>query len=159
MQITWPCWTFTTGRPQKCWRACRVICSKTLPNICGTPVDHGLPPSAQALLGEQADGTTYLLGGMQAQLQEQEREQRAHIAIDLYHCDHLGTPMALTDQTGQVAWAAKLHPWGNVLKKCNPQRQHHDRETGAYYNRDRHCDLMVRIYVNQDSICQWRIFK
>jgi uncharacterized protein RhaS with RHS repeats len=100
-----------------------VTCSKTPPNIYDT-VNHGLPPSAQALLGEQADGTTYLLGGMQAQLQEQEREQRAHIAIDLYHCDHLGTPMALTDQTGQVAWAAKLDPWGNVLQEYNPQGIH-----------------------------------
>ncbi|WP_156136100.1 RHS domain-containing protein, partial [Delftia sp. ZNC0008] len=26
----------------------------------------------------------------------------------------MGTPMALTDQRGLVAWAAKLDPWGNV---------------------------------------------
>ncbi|MBD9583878.1 RHS domain-containing protein [Delftia acidovorans] len=24
-----------------------------------------------------------------------------------YHCDHLGTPMALTDQRGLVAWVAQ----------------------------------------------------
>jgi len=29
-------------------------------------LDHGLPPSAQAILGEQADSTTGLLSGMQA---------------------------------------------------------------------------------------------
>jgi len=49
--------------------------------------------------------------------------------------------MALTDQRGLVAWAAKLDPWGNVLQEYNPQGihqairlpgQHHDRETGLY---------------------------
>ena len=98
---------------------------------------------------------------MQAQLQEQEKEQHGRIAIHHYHCDHLGTPMALTDQTGQVAWAAKLDPWGNVLQEYNPQGihqairlpgQHHDRETGLYYNRHRYYDPVVGIYVNQDPI-------
>jgi uncharacterized protein RhaS with RHS repeats len=32
--------------------------------------------------------------------------------------------MALTDQTGQVDWAAKLDPWGNVLQEYNPQGIH-----------------------------------
>ncbi|WP_288124959.1 RHS repeat-associated core domain-containing protein, partial [Delftia sp. 13_1_20CM_4_67_18] len=76
-------------------------------------------------------------------------------------CDHLGTPMALTDQTGQVAWAAKLDPWGNVLQEYNPQGihqairlpgQHHDRETGLYYNRHRYYDPVVGSYINQDPI-------
>ena len=124
-------------------------------------LEHGLPPSAQAMLGEQADSTTRLLNGMQAKLQEQEKEQHARIAIHHYHCDHLGTPMALTDQTGQVAWAAKLDPWGNVLQEYNPQGihqairlpgQHHDRETGLYYNRHRYYDPVVGSYINQDPI-------
>ncbi|WP_333907530.1 RHS repeat-associated core domain-containing protein, partial [Delftia acidovorans] len=85
----------------------------------------------------------------------------ARIAIHHYHCDHLGTPMALTDQTGQVTWAAKLDPWGNVLQEYNPQGmhqairlpgQHHDRETGLYYNRHRYYDPVVGSYINQDPI-------
>jgi RHS repeat-associated protein len=69
--------------------------------------------------------------------------------------------MALTDQTGQAAWAAKLDPWGNVLQEYNPQGihqairlpgQHHDRETGLYYNRHRYYDPVVGSYVNQDPI-------
>ncbi|MFS4514531.1 RHS repeat-associated core domain-containing protein [Delftia tsuruhatensis] len=124
-------------------------------------LDHGLPPGAQAMLGEQADSTTRLLSGMQAKLQEQEKEQQARIAIHHYHCDHLGTPMALTDQRGLVTWAAKLDPWGNVLQEYNPQGihqairlpgQHHDRETGLYYNRHRYYDPVVGSYVNQDPI-------
>ncbi|WP_310889430.1 RHS repeat-associated core domain-containing protein [Delftia sp. UME58] len=124
-------------------------------------LEHGLPPSAQAILGEQAEGTARLLSGMQAQLQKQEKEQHARIAIHHYHCDHLGAPMALTDQTGQVAWAAKLDPWGNVLQEYNPQGmhhairlpgQHHDRETGLYYNRHRYYDPVLGSHINQDPI-------
>ena len=40
--------------------------------------------------------------------------------IHLYHCDHLGTPVALTDQQGRIAWEAKLDPWGNVQEEYNP---------------------------------------
>ncbi len=98
---------------------------------------------------------------MQTKLQEQEKEQQARIAIHHYHCDYLGTPMALTDQRGLVTWAAKLDPWGNVLQEYNPQGihqairllgQHHDRETGLYYNRHRYYDPVVGSYVNQDPI-------
>ncbi|WP_280033898.1 RHS repeat-associated core domain-containing protein, partial [Delftia tsuruhatensis] len=62
---------------------------------------------------------------------------------------------------GQVAWAAKLDPWGNVLQEYNPQGihqairlpgQHHDRETGLYYNRHRYYDPVVGSYINQDPI-------
>ncbi len=51
-------------------------------------------------------------------------------------------------QTGQVAWAAKLDPWCNVLQEYNPQGinkaiRHHDRETGLYCNRHRYYDPVV----------------
>src|SRR5256885_9033183 len=49
-------------------------------------LEHGLPPGAQAMLGEQAESTARLLSGMQAKLQEQEKEQHARIAIHHYHC-------------------------------------------------------------------------
>ncbi|WAT88570.1 RHS domain-containing protein [Delftia acidovorans] len=41
-----------------------------------------------------------------------------------YNCDHLSTPMALTDQRELLIWAAKLDPWGNVLQEYNPQGIH-----------------------------------
>jgi RHS repeat-associated protein len=124
-------------------------------------MEHGLPASALAILGDQAENTTRMLSGMQATLQEQEKAQQARIAIHHYHCDHLGTPLALTDQDGCVVWAVKLDPWGNVLKEYNPQGihqairlpgQHHDRETGLYYNRYRYYDPVVGSYINQDPI-------
>ncbi len=37
------------------------------------------------------------------------------------HHDFLG-PYTLTNQTGQVAWAAKLDPSGNVLQEYNHAR-------------------------------------
>jgi uncharacterized protein RhaS with RHS repeats len=76
-------------------------------------------------------------------------QQANNSAIYHYHCDHLGTPLALTDQDGCVVWAVKLDPWGNVLQEYNPQGihqvirlpgQHHDRKTGLYYNRHRYYD-------------------
>ncbi len=98
---------------------------------------------------------------MQPNFKGGKKEQHARIAIHHYHCDHLGTPMALTDQAGQVAWAAKLDPWGNVLQEYNPQGihqairlpgQHHDRETGLYYNRHRYYDPEIGAYINQDPM-------
>ncbi|WP_428142924.1 RHS repeat-associated core domain-containing protein [Delftia acidovorans] len=58
-----------------------------------------------------------------------------------------------------MAWAAKLGPWGNVLQEYNPQGihlairlpgQHHDRETGLFYNQHRYYDPVVWISTNQD---------
>lgn len=47
--------------------------------------------------------------------------QQGSVAIHHYHCDHLGTPMALTDQWGLVTCAAQQDPCGNVLHEYNPQ--------------------------------------
>ena len=56
-------------------------------------LDHGLPPGAQAMLGEQADSTTRLLSGMQAKLQEQEKNNK---------------PASPSTTTTATTWA---HPW------------------------------------------------
>ncbi|WP_448676777.1 RHS repeat-associated core domain-containing protein [Delftia acidovorans] len=69
--------------------------------------------------------------------------------------------MSLTDQAGLGRKAGPLDPWGNVLQEYNPQGihyairlpgQHHDRETGLYYNRHRYYDPVVGSYINQDPI-------
>ncbi|WP_415829817.1 RHS domain-containing protein [Delftia tsuruhatensis] len=57
---------------------------------------------------------------MKVKLQKQEKEQHARIAIHHYQCDHLGTPMALTDQRGLVTWAAKLDPLGQCAAGIQP---------------------------------------
>jgi RHS repeat-associated protein len=83
------------------------------------------------------------------------------VEIHFYHCDHLGTPIALTDRNGKIVWAARYDPWGNIEEEFNPHNieqnirlpgQHHDRETGLYYNRHRYYDPKIGAYINQDPI-------
>lgn len=121
----------------------------------------GLPRQAQAMLGEHAEGAGRLLDSMREKLHQQQQEAHARIVVHYYHCDHLGTPLALTDQAGKVVWAAKLDPWGNLQEEYNPHDidqpirlpgQHHDRETGLYYNRYRYYDPRMGSYINQDPI-------
>lgn len=81
--------------------------------------------------------------------------------VHLYHCDHLGTPLALINVQGQPEWQARLDPWGNVLRENNPNRlyqpirrqgQHYDEESGLHYNRHRYYDSHTGRYVTQDPI-------
>ncbi|WP_234640370.1 RHS repeat-associated core domain-containing protein [Delftia tsuruhatensis] len=67
----------------------------------------------------------------------------------------------MCQQQGHVVWAARLNPWGQVQEEYNPQGihqeirlpgQHHDRETGLYYNRHRYYDPEIGAYINQDPI-------
>jgi RHS repeat-associated protein len=99
---------------------------------------------------------------MRAGIEQEKRQQQTSINIYFYHCDHLGTPIALTDRQGQIVWGAvKRDPWGNIEKEFNPRNihqdirlpgQYHDRETDLYYNRYRYYDSKIGGYVNQDSI-------
>jgi RHS repeat-associated protein len=91
----------------------------------------------------------------------QQQLQDNPITIHYYHCDHLGTPLALTDQQGNIVWAARYDPWGNIEEEFNPHGieqnirlpgQHHDRESGLYYNRHRYYDPRLGAYINQDPI-------
>ncbi len=81
--------------------------------------------------------------------------------IHLYHCDHLGTPVALIDRSGSIDWSIELDAWGKVIDEHNPrnlyqpirfQGQHNDPETGLYYNRHRYYDPHSGRYISQDPI-------
>ncbi len=85
----------------------------------------------------------------------------AERTIHLYHCDHLGTPLALIDEQGKVDWSIELDAWGNTLRENNPdnlyqpirfQGQHYDSETKLHYNRHRYYDPSIGRYVSQDPI-------
>uniref|UniRef100_UPI001F35AE28 RHS repeat domain-containing protein n=1 Tax=Pseudomonas sp. LAM2023 TaxID=2800477 RepID=UPI001F35AE28 len=82
-----------------------------------------------------------------------------------YQCDHLGTPMELTDEQGNVAWAGQYKAWGEVKEERsdwarqhglgNPirfQGQYHDHETGLHYNRYRYYDPKAGRFVSLDPI-------
>lgn len=73
--------------------------------------------------------------------------------------DHLGTPIALIDELGYLAWQAQLDIFGvaavGVAKTDCPWRwpgQYEDAETGLYYNRFRYYDPGLGRYVSQDPI-------
>uniref|UniRef100_UPI001F343295 RHS repeat domain-containing protein n=1 Tax=Pseudomonas sp. LAM2023 TaxID=2800477 RepID=UPI001F343295 len=82
-----------------------------------------------------------------------------------YQCDHLGTPMELTDEQGNVAWAGQYKAWGEVKEErsdwakqhglSNPirfQGQYHDPETGLQYNRYRYYDSKTGRFISEDPI-------
>ncbi|MFO6298317.1 RHS repeat-associated core domain-containing protein [Rahnella selenatireducens] len=84
------------------------------------------------------------------------------LKLHLYHCDHLGTPIALINhKTSKVEWSAVLDVWGNAVDVFNPyklrqqirmQGQQYDEESGLHYNRHRYYDPMQGRYITQDPI-------
>lgn len=86
-------------------------------------------------------------------------------AIAWYQCDHLGTPMELTDEQGNVAWAGQYKAWGEVREERSDwakqhgltnqirfQGQYHDHETGLHYNRNRYYDPKTGRFIGLDPI-------
>ncbi|RJT43194.1 RHS repeat-associated core domain-containing protein [Rahnella woolbedingensis] len=84
------------------------------------------------------------------------------MALHLFHCDHLGTPIGLINhKNGKVDWNADIDVWGNVQSCDNPhklrqpirmQGQQYDEESGLHYNRHRYYDPAQGRYITQDPI-------
>lgn len=75
------------------------------------------------------------------------------------HVDHLGTPKALTDASGQVAWKADYSPFGKAnITSQGPTfnlrfpGQYFDAETGLHYNWRRYYDPNTGRYITSDPI-------
>lgn len=74
--------------------------------------------------------------------------------------DHLGTPSAMFDQSGQAVWSADISIWGSLRNRIGDeahcpfrwQGQYADVETGLYYNRYRYYDPDLGRYLSQDPI-------
>ncbi|MFV0927873.1 RHS repeat-associated core domain-containing protein [Pseudomonas palmensis] len=128
-------------------------------------------PVAQALrrgpvrLHKQPDWSQRSYDFDQDPLWHTHMQPQAFDALAWYQCDHLGTPMELTDHHGAVAWAGQYKAWGEVREErsgwarqiglSNPLRfqgQYHDRETGLHYNRYRYYDPGVGRFIGQDPI-------
>ena len=86
-------------------------------------------------------------------------------ALAWYQCDHLGTPMELTDEQGGIAWSGVYKAWGFAKEERsetakhtdirNPLRfqgQYFDVETGLHYNRYRYYDPQVGRFIGKDPI-------
>jgi RHS repeat-associated protein len=81
-----------------------------------------------------------------------------------FHTDLVGTPMEVTDEAGELAWAGKYSAWGKVehgedallMERIDqPLRypgQYEDKGTGLHYNTFRYYDPDVGRYLSQDPI-------
>ncbi|MCC6544304.1 MAG: RHS domain-containing protein, partial [Nitrospirae bacterium] len=83
-----------------------------------------------------------------------------------YHTDHLGTPLFMTDSTGQKVWSAELLPFGegydinedvdgdqvNIVNNLRSPGQYYDAETGLHYNMARDYHPQVGRYTQSDPI-------
>jgi len=85
-----------------------------------------------------------------------------------YHCDHLGTPQEMTDQTGAIIWKAEYKAWGEckaekaksnffenseiITNNIRFQGQYFDEETGLHYNRHRYYSPYVGRFISKDPI-------
>jgi len=81
------------------------------------------------------------------------------------HNDPLGTPQALTDESGQVVWTASYDPFGKATVNEDPDNdgntvtlnvrmpgQYEDVETGLYYNGYRYYSPETGRYLTSDPI-------
>jgi len=75
--------------------------------------------------------------------------------------DHLGTPTAMYDDTGKLAWRMQLDLFGVPKEESSKDRetcpwrwsgQYDDHEIGLYYNRFRYYDPTLGQYISQDPI-------
>lgn len=83
-----------------------------------------------------------------------------------YHTDHLGTPLFLTNSTGQKVWSAELLPFGegydinedvdgdqvHVVNNLRFPGQYYDAERGLHYNLIRDYHPMIGRYTQSDPI-------
>ncbi|AGZ37875.1 hypothetical protein PVLB_25480 [Pseudomonas sp. VLB120] len=128
-------------------------------------------PVAQALrkspirLHKQPDWSQREYDFDQDPLWHTEVKPQGFDAIAWYQCDHLGTPMELTDEQGNVAWAGQYKAWGEVREErsewarqqglSNPIRfpgQYQDCETGLHYNRHRYYEPRQGRFISRDPI-------
>ncbi len=82
----------------------------------------------------------------------------AEVNMYFVHNDHLGTPIAVTDQGQSVVWEAEKEPFGNTTTSGGLQvrsrfpGQIFDEETGLHYNYFRDYDPSLGRYIQSDPI-------
>ncbi len=132
----------------------------------------GLPVQQLALV---------LPGRPEATADSAGKQQAANQEVFYVHTDHLGTPQELTDESGQLVWAAQYKAWGGTTQIEQPARritrqvgnavqqvwaeqtdpvrqnlrfqgQYFDAETGLHYNRFRYYDPDCGRFISQDPI-------
>ncbi|QAX84186.1 type IV secretion protein Rhs [Pseudomonas sp. DTU12.3] len=80
-----------------------------------------------------------------------------------YQLDHLGTPLELTDFSGEIVWSAQYDAYGKVAslslaadeyldQPLRFQGQYFDAESGLHYNRHRYYDPRLGRYLTPDPV-------
>ncbi|MGN4049999.1 RHS repeat-associated core domain-containing protein [Pseudomonas sp. SM4] len=80
-----------------------------------------------------------------------------------YQLDHLGTPLELTDYSGEIVWSAQYDAYGKVAaltlaaedyldQPLRFQGQYFDGESGLHYNRHRYYDPRLGRYLTPDPV-------
>jgi RHS repeat-associated protein len=76
-----------------------------------------------------------------------------------YHLDLVGTPQAVSDESGLHVWSAEYGSYGEALIKGDPAVNHlrfpgqyYDAETGLHYNLHRYYDPRLGRYISEDPI-------
>ncbi|PHV05703.1 hypothetical protein CSQ96_19955 [Janthinobacterium sp. BJB412] len=129
------------------------IASWHLPSVNGDKEKQAATATAEAAAEE-------LHLAARCQLEVAANDAAPRDRIDLYSCDHLGTPREMFDGQGRVVWSAKYKAWGKVFEEKNQgveqplrfQGQYADAETGLHYNRYRYYDPDAARYVQSDPI-------
>jgi len=74
-----------------------------------------------------------------------------------YHLDHLGTPLKLTDENGNVVWSMNCSPFmeicsinGDIIQPLRFPGQYYDEETSLHYNWNRYNKPEWGRYVEPD---------
>ncbi|TRX73415.1 RHS repeat-associated core domain-containing protein [Pseudomonas mangiferae] len=100
-----------------------------------------------------------LLASQGQALPEAYRPPVDALRLACFHTDHLGTPLRLTGEDGQLRWQAEPDDWaavraerGDTNQPIRFQGQYHDEESGLYYNRYRYYAPEFGRYVSQDPL-------
>ena len=101
-------------------------------------------------------------------LSKTTKQSKGFDDVWFYHCDHLGTPQEMSDQSGAVIWKAEYKAWAEcktekvkssffenseiISNNIRFQGQYFDQETGLHYNRYRYYSPYVGRFVSKDPI-------
>lgn len=137
---------------------------------------------AQRIAKKTASGvTTYYLyenNRLSAEINEQGRVQRQYLYLDHHpiailelgqnyavHTNHLGAPIAVTDQNQTMIWQARYAPFGKAGVDEDPDGngigftlnlrlpgQYFDEESGLHYNHQRYYDPIAGRYISSDPL-------
>ncbi|MGZ4958435.1 MAG: RHS repeat-associated core domain-containing protein [Methylomonas sp.] len=119
-------------------------------------------------------GTTYYAYNLDQQLLSEGADNPSHYVYlegqplaridgtgELYyfHNNHLGAPLKVSDQTGQLAWSAEPDPFGqttpinpDITQNVRFPGQYYDQETGWHYNMQRYYDPKLGRYLQSDPV-------